>query len=145
MLNFLKTWFPRNVVLRKTRPIRERCVLNYVHVRSSVLDAKHELVETVHPEANYLHAILLMRNLSIWPAEVVVRSTIQGANQISYMGKGTPREWEFRASLPPNRGAAEEYCLLSCARRESGREEFTTTFLSDAGYSDNLSIEVEIV
>ncbi len=99
--------------------MKEHCVLNFIVVRSRVLDAQHRPVRRIHAVANqtaegikYLHGIELLKNLSLWPVELDVRSSIQTRTQVRYVQTTAENEWAFKATLLPNRGFPEQYALL---------------------------------
>ncbi len=125
-------------------PIRREVILNCILVQSGTLDPSHRFVDVFHPASNYLHAVELVKNNGLWPLEVVVQSTLQTQQQLSYLRTGAPQKWEFSATVLPDGGFPEQAALLDCVAKTSGREEVTTTFTADTGFKDRLSIEVRI-
>ena len=129
--------------------MQERCVLNCIVVRSQMLDARHQPVKKLHvvidlvKPTQYLHAIELVKNLSLWPIRVSVRSELQAPSHVKYVRTTADNEWVFETSLLPNRGFSEQTALMEFKREGSGREEVSTVLLTDSGYTDNLSLPIE--
>jgi hypothetical protein len=131
--------------------MKERCILNYIVVRTRILDAQHRPVKKMHavPDElgvgmNYLHGIELVKNLSLWPVELDVDSSLQSSSQVRYVQTAADNKWYFKTALLPNRGFSEQYALMECRKRVSGREEVSSNFLTDSGYTDSLSLPIEI-
>jgi hypothetical protein len=131
--------------------MQERCVLNFIVVRNRILDAQHRPVRKIHafPDGSghstqYIHGIELVKNLSLWPVEVNVRSLLQTEVQLRYVQTAAATEWEFKTALLPNRGYSEQYALLECVKKTSGQEEVSSNFQTDGGYADDLALRIEI-
>jgi hypothetical protein len=129
--------------------MQERCVLNCIVVRTQMLDAQHQPVKKLHVVIDlvnpirYLHAIELVKNLSLWPVRVSVRSELQVPSQVRYVRTAGENEWVFETSLSPNRGLSEQTALMEFKQEGAGREDVSTIFLTDSGFTDNLVLPID--
>ena len=123
--------------------MKEQFILNFVLARSRLLNVKGEEVGTLHPPLGYQHGLELVRNLSLWPVEIQVKSSIQKRDQVHYNG-ADPGSWQFEAVLLPNHGSGEQFAPLECSAKTSGRDEIFSEFVAGGGYKDTLTLEVKI-
>jgi hypothetical protein len=121
-----------------------RSVGGYISVSSRILDAQHNQVARLRPTNQYLHGIAFIKNLSLTPADLVVRNFISTQDQISYAGTETPGKWEFKACLFANHGLSEKYGLLQCTKRLSGCDEIATEVEVNGQYTENFATDIEI-
>jgi hypothetical protein len=123
--------------------MEERFVFNAVLARSRVVDKGGDQVKNLKPETNYNHGLELVRNLSLWPLEITVRSCTQDKARLRYLG--VPGEdWEFIAQLNPNHGSGERVVTIECLKGASGQCEIVSNFSTDGGYQDVLGLGVRI-
>ena len=81
--------------------------------------------------------------MGLWPLEIEVRTKIKNENQLMYLKTGYYHEWPFEVSLQPFHGDART-AILTCTAKDSGVNELFTTIISDSGYKDTVSLEIEI-
>jgi hypothetical protein len=123
---------------------RRQVMLNSLLVQIDTLDPRHNSVEEFHTNSNYLHSVEVVKNNGLWPVEILVRSTLPTPDQLSYLRTGASQKWEFSASVLPDGSFTEQSALVDCLARVSGKEQITTTFNSDSGFLDRMTIEVRI-
>lgn len=116
----------------------------YISVSSRIVDAHHRQVASLRPTFEYLHGIEFIRNISLTPADLIVRNIIPTVEQISYAKTLAPGKWEFQICLFPNHGLPEQYALLRCTERLSGHDEIVTEIEVNGQYKENFSTGIRI-
>jgi hypothetical protein len=123
---------------------KEQFVMNTVLVRSRILFEKSDKVaSTLHPGFAYGHNIEFVRNMALWPLELQVHTKIKNEDQLRYLNTNSGWEWGFEVSLPPYHGD-QRTAVVDCLNNISGTDDLFTSILSNAGYRDTVSIQIEI-
>jgi hypothetical protein len=123
--------------------MRERFVFNCILARSRVVDIQGGSVRKLHPDTNYLHGVELVYNYSLWPLEVVVRSSVRDRDKLRYLGV-LADDWELVIPMNPNHSSGEKQATLECRKGANGGSELLTTLSTDGGFTDTLGLEVDI-
>jgi hypothetical protein len=100
-------------------------------------------VHKLRVQLPYSHNLAVVESLALWPVDVHVKSTIQDITQVHY-AEAPQNEWEFAATVLPNRGSGERLAGIRCIARTTGKNEVLSLFTRDTGQQDTLVLELVI-
>jgi len=126
--------------------MQQRLLGGYLPVRSRLMDLlRDKEIEELTSGSKYGHQTHVGPNLSLWPAQLSVRSAVQDVLQICYQGtQDAPEAWAFLVSLNPDQELAEQVALLECRGKTSGRDRLVVSLRTDRGDSDTISLDILI-
>ncbi|HXM63911.1 MAG TPA: hypothetical protein VN950_23825 [Terriglobales bacterium] len=130
--------------------ISKHTLLGYLPTRVRIVDAEHRPINAVQVGKQFLHGVEIITNLYPGTVQGEILSDLGSTNQLRFVhgsraGKGFGSSWKFHVKLDPEQGAEEEFRLVECHTKTSGRAAIKTDLETDTHDKDTIGLEVNIL
>lgn len=141
----LRQWLRLNGEL-----ISEHTLLGFLPTRVRIVDAEHRPIDAVQVGKQFLHEVEVIINLYPGTVEGEILSDLGSMNQLRFVhenraGKGFGSSWKFHIKLDPEQGAEEEFRLVECHTKTSGRAAIKTDLETETHYKDTIGLQISIL
>jgi len=141
----LRQWLRLNAEL-----VSERTLLGFLPTKVRIVDAEHRTINAVRVGKQFLHGVEVITNLFPGHIEGEISSDLGSTNQLRFVlgdrnKKGFSSSWKFPITLDPEQGAEEEFRLVECHAKTSGKAAIKTDLETDTHDKDTIGLEVGIL